>query len=123
MWIWSTFPQRAARTAIETVVERSHGALMLTTSSRCKSLLFLVVTVLVSPWGSAAASLLSESSRSARAVEPAPLDLFSRILTFLRSAQGKAGCGIDPWGRCVPENKPSQRKAGCNIDPWGRCQP
>jgi hypothetical protein len=90
---------------------------MLTVSIRRKTLLLVLVTILVTPWASAAGQQF-ESPRSIQAVERAELDFFSRLWSFLRNAGSKAGCEIDPSGRCMP---PSQIKEGCNIDPSGSC--
>jgi len=96
---------------------------MNTVSVRRKILLVLLVTVLVTPWASAAGPQ-AESPRSVRAVEPATLDFFSRIWSFLRRVGSKEGCDIDPSGRCAngpAQSPPPQLKEGCGIDPLGRC--
>ena len=95
---------------------------MNTVSVRRKILLALLVTVLVTPWVSAAGPQ-AESPRSVRAVEPVALDFFSRIWSFLRRVGSKEGCNIDPSGRCSSENPSPQTKEGCHIDPSGGCLP
>jgi hypothetical protein len=93
---------------------------MLTASVRRKTLLVLLVTVLATPWASAA-SLQPVSPGALQAVGPAPLELFSRVWSFLRNAISEAGCNIDPNGCCMSQTSRLQTKEGCNIDPNGRC--
>lgn len=92
-------------------------------SFRRNALLLLLTAVLATPL-TAAAGPRHESLRPAKAVEPAPLDLWSRAWSFLRSVWNKEGCHIDPSGLCVskPAQQPtSETDAGCNIDPGGLC--
>ncbi|MBW8879742.1 MAG: hypothetical protein JF614_32825 [Acidobacteria bacterium] len=92
---------------------------MFNVSIHSKAVLLVVLAVLVTPWASAAGQQ-SERPRSVRAVEPAALELFSPLWSFLRRVGSKAGCHIDPSGRCV--KVPAQNtEIGCNIDPSGRC--
>ncbi len=96
---------------------------MLTVSLRRKTHFLLLVAVMVAtPWASAAST--NPSPRSVQAVEPASLELFSRIWDFFRSAGSKAGCRIDPNGLCADrpdQNPPPLTKEGCRLDPDGRC--
>jgi hypothetical protein len=94
---------------------------MLTASVRRKTLLVLLVAILVTPWASAA-SLHPVAPRSVQALGPAPLELFSRIWSFLRNAISDAGCDIDPNGGWTSQTPRPQTKAGCDIDPDGRCR-
>lgn len=87
-----------------------------------KILLILLVTVLVTPWVSAAGPQ-PVSPRSAQAVEPAPLELFNRLWNFLRGTGSKAGCGIDTNGRCYSQQPRPLTKEGCGIDTNGHCLP
>jgi hypothetical protein len=96
---------------------------MLTVSIRRKTLLFLLVAVLITPWASAAGPL-SEIPRSVQAGDSASLEIFSRLWSFLVGIRGKEGCRIDPSGLCIQgsdQTAPAQSKAGCRIDPNGRC--
>lgn len=95
---------------------------MFNVSCRRNIVLLVLVAVLVTPWASAAISL-PESPRTVQASEPVALDLFSRIWSFLRRVDSKAGCHIDPDGRCTDQKPTLQTKAGCHIDPSGRCIP
>ena len=111
MGIWFTPPGGQARTVMETVVERLPGSYdMLTPSLLRKLLPILLVTFLVAPWTSAATPRPADDPKPARTLEANPLEVFSRIWTFLRQR-------IDPPGTAT------QTKAGCNIDPDGRCLP
>jgi hypothetical protein len=94
----------------------------MTVSIRRKILLLVLISILATPWASATVPQ-GASVQPVQAVEPAALDLFSSIWSFVRGAGRKEGCNIDPSGRCTPQNPPPRTKAGCHIDPWGRCIP
>jgi hypothetical protein len=89
---------------------------MLNASIRRKAVLLVLFAILVvaTPWASAAGSQ-PERPQSVQALEPAALELFSRVWSLLQRAGSKEGCHIDPWG----QTSPPQTKEGCNIDPWG----
>ncbi|HKI02061.1 MAG TPA: hypothetical protein VKK31_08780 [Thermoanaerobaculia bacterium] len=100
---------------------------MLTLSLRRKTFSLLFVASLSMPWAvSAAPNRQAERPQAVGAVEPAALDLLSRIWSRFRSIGNKIGCHIDPDGHCAPaptQNPPVQPKIGCHIDPSGRCLP
>ena len=100
---------------------------MLTLSLRCKTLFLLFGVLLSMPLAVSSAPIRqAERPQAVGAVEPAALDLLSRIWSGFRSLSSKIGCNIDPSGLCAPaptQNPPGQTKIGCNIDPDGRCLP
>jgi hypothetical protein len=90
-------------------------------SIRRKVVLLLVLfAILATPWASAAGRQ-GASVQPVQVVEPATVELFSSIWSFVRRVSSKEGCHIDPWGRCTPKNPPPQTKECCHIDPNGRC--
>ena len=98
---------------------------MLTLSLRRKTLLLLFVGLLSMPWAVSAAPIRqAEQPQSVWTVEPAALDLLSRLWSRFRSISNKSGCEVDPNGHCTPTTAPRvQTKAGCGVDPSGRCLP
>lgn len=100
---------------------------MLTLSLRRKTLLLLFVGLLSLPWAVSSAPIRqAERPQAVGAVEPAALDLFSRLWIRFRSLGNKIGCNVDPNGHCAPApglNSPNQTKIGCGVDPDGRCLP
>jgi hypothetical protein len=90
---------------------------MMTRSFRRKTILFLLVAVLATPWVCAAGSRAAESVRPAQA---ARFDLLTQLWNTVRSLWSAEGCGMDPDGRCLPQ---PQLDAGCGADPNGRCSP
>jgi hypothetical protein len=98
---------------------------MLTLSLRRKTLFLLFAVLLAMPWAVSSAPIRqAEWPQAVGAVEPAALDLLSRIWSRFRSIGTKIGCNIDPDGHCTPaptQNPPSQPKIGCGVDPSGRC--
>jgi hypothetical protein len=76
---------------------------MLTLSVRRKTLSLLFVGLLAMPLAVSSAPIQQdERPQALRAVEAAPLDLFSRIWSRFRSIGNKIGCNVDPNGRCLP---------------------
>lgn len=96
---------------------------MPTASFRRTTLLLLLVAVLASPWPSAAGPR-AEEPRPARAAEPAAMDFFDRVWSFLESMWSKSGCDVNPNSVCDTDTaQPPQAKEGCHINPNGGCTP
>ena len=95
---------------------------MLTASFRC-TIRLLLVAVLAFPWPSAAGPR-TEEPRPARVAEPAVMDVFDSVWSFLQSIWSKSDCYIDPNGVCDTDTAQlPQAKTGCYIDPFGQCRP
>ena len=96
-------------------------------SLRRKTLFLLFVVLLSMPWAVSSAPIRqAERPQAVGSVEPAALDLLSRIWNRFHSIGSKIGCNVDPNGHCAPappQNPPSQPKIGCEVDPNGRCLP
>jgi len=95
---------------------------MLTASFRRKTILFLLLAVLATPWASAAGPR-TENAGPAHAGELSTLEVLDHLWSFLRSAWSKSNCHIDPDGLCSTgtAQPPPQTKTGCHLDPNGLC--
>lgn len=83
---------------------------MPTAPIRRKAVLLLLAALLAAPWVSLAEPRLAAAS-------PAPLDLLSRLWSFLASLWSETGCQIDPNG-CA-QGAAEQGDEGCRLDPNG----
>ncbi len=90
--------------------------------SRRKIGVLLLVAVLLAPWAAAA----DPGARAEQQGTRAPWGLLAQLWNAVAALWDDNGCGVDPYGECgttsAPPEPTQNGDAGCSVDPYGGCR-
>jgi hypothetical protein len=94
----------------------------MSSSSRRKIGLLVLVAVLLAPWSATA----EPAGRAVQQGTGASLALLVRLWNAVAALWGDEGCRMDPFGRCGAASSPAVSTEnldnGCSMDPNGGCR-